>query len=195
LKMRQTTSFLLLLFLLGGSIVTAQTQIPINEPIEKFRRYVGTGISTPTGLLEDGGRRGFHFWGRVGYALTPSIEISFGPDYHTFDRDNSGQFGTNGGRLYTLMLGADIKRNLGTDPEISNPYVFAGVGWAYMKVLPLTTLARGTQRFESAEGLFLEGGLGVELDWVFLQAKVVRVAKRYVGDGLTHFPFSVGLRF
>jgi len=194
-NMRQTPVFLLLLFLLGASLATAQTQIPINEPIERFRHYVGAGVSIPTGLLEEYGRRGFHLWGRVGYALTPNTEISIGPDYHTFDRENRGQFGTHGGRFYTLMLGVNIKRNLGKDPEQNNPYIFAGGGWAFMEVLPLTTIAEGTQRFRSAEGIYLEGGAGVELNWVFLQIKIVRVAKPYIGDRLTHFPFSVGLRF
>ncbi len=193
--MRHTISILIILVLMGGTIATAQTQIPINEPIEKFRRYFGTGISVPTGSLEDGGRRGFHFWGRIGYTLTPTTELSIGPEYHTFDRDNRGQFGTYGGRLYTLMLGVNIKRNLGADPEFMNPYLFAGGGWAFMEVLPLTTIARGKERFESANGVYLEGGFGLELGWILLQVKVVRVAKRYIGDRLTHFPFSVGLRF
>jgi hypothetical protein len=183
------------MLLLGALDSAAQTRIPIDEPLDRFRRYVGTGVSTPTGLLEDFGRRGFHFWARVGYSVTANTELTFGPEYHTFDRDNRGQFGTYGGRFYTLMLGMDIKYNFGRDRELRNPYLFAGLGWTYMEVLPLTTPARGTQRFESAEGVYLEAGAGVELNWVFLQAKVVRVVKQYVGDRLTHFPFSVGLRF
>lgn len=193
--MRQLRTALFLVLLLCGAGASAQTQIPIDKPLNRFHRYAGIGISTPTGVLEDYGRRGFHFWARVGYALTSNTEISVGPEYHTFDRDNRGQFGTHGGRFYTLMLGADIKYNFGRDRDLRNPYVFFGGGWAFMEVLPLTTPVGSTQRFESAEGVYLEGGLGVEMGWIFLQAKVIRVAKRYVGDRLTHFPFSVGLRF
>ena len=181
--------------LVYGGTALAQTQIPINEPLQKFHRYIGAGISAPTGLLEDAGRRGFHCWSRVGYFLTANTEVIAGPEYHTFDRDNLGQFGTSGGRFYTIMLGVGVKYNLGRDRERRNPYVFAGAGWAFLEVLPLTTLEEGTRRFNSAEGIYLEGGLGVSLDWIFLQAKIVRVAKRYIGDRLTFFPFSIGLRF
>ena len=193
--MRKVTTFLFFLILLNGFSALAQTQIPLNEPIDRFRRYVGAGVSAPTGLLEQFGRRGFHFWGRVGYSVTANTELTFGPDYHTFDRDNRGQFGTYGGRFYTLMLGMDLKYNLGNDRELRNPYIFVGMGWAFMEVLPLTTLQTGTRRSETAESVYLEGGAGIELDWVFLQAKVVRIPKRYVGDKLTHFPISIGLKF
>lgn len=193
--MRKVTTILFFLLLLNGFSALAQTQIPLNEPLDRFQRYVGTGVSAPTGLLEQFGRRGFHFWGRVGYSVTAGTELTFGPEYHTFDRDNRGQFGTYGGRFYTLMLGMDLKYNLGNDRELRNPFIFVGMGWAFMEVLPLTTPQTGTRRFETAEGVYLEGGAGIELDWVFLQAKVVRIPKRYIGDKLTHFPISVGLKF
>ncbi len=191
----RTTTLLISLFLVMGNHIVAQTQVPIDEPIEKFRQYVGTGISAPTGLLEQAGHRGYHFWGRVGYALSSTTELMVGPEYHTFDRDNHGLFGARGGRFYTVMLGVGLKYNLGQDRELRNPYIFAGAGWAFMEVLPLTTAIGGTQRFESTEGAFIEGGAGMEMGWVFLQFKVVRVAKRYIGDQLTHLPFSVGLKF
>jgi len=185
----------LLLSSWGSGTVLAQTQIPINQPLQKFHHSVGVGISAPTGVLEDAGRRGFHVWGRVCYALGTNVEIAVGPEYHTFDRDNFGQYGTYGGRFYTLMIAADLRYNLGHDREKRNPYLFAGLGWAHLQVQPLTTIERGTERFDSAEGPMFEAGAGLEHGWTFLQVKVVIVAKRYIGDRLTFLPFSIGFRF
>ena len=87
--------------------------------------YLSGGISDPSGELANGVEIGYHGAGKIGFQLEPRTEFLFGAEYHAF-RFNRRNLPDLNGKFQSIMVGFDLKINLGIPKEPLVPYLIFG---------------------------------------------------------------------
>ncbi len=188
--------------------VLMTTSVMAQTPAKPFNMYLGGGGSLPSGDLADGWKMGFHGTCRFGVPLASKMELTIGADFHTFALDMAGirgivsipaGFDVDGGAFTALLLGGDIKLNLGVPNTNMNPYLFGGGGMASLSISDITVTETSTGVSNTAPGpesetkAFFEFGAGVEMGKIFIQGKYVSIQAE--GESINYIPFSLGFKF
>ncbi|MCH7691602.1 MAG: outer membrane beta-barrel protein [candidate division Zixibacteria bacterium] len=154
--------------------------------------YLGVGASIPTGDLADGWNIGFHATGRAGFSVAPKLELLVGADFHIFGLDNQVT-NIEGGSLSSINLSGDLKIDLGTPDMSASPYLLGGGGLAIWSIGDITIPGFGVVRSDSESDFFIEAGVGVVLNHLFLQVKYVNIFSK--GSSISYIPLTVGVKF
>ena len=138
---------LILALILAFTAMTASAQVPAKP----MTIYGGVGMSLPTSPDEfkDFWSMGFHGLGAVGFNAAPKLQLLGKIEYHNFAFD-WGDIPGDGGAISFLMIGGDVKLNLGVPLAPTKPFILGGVGMATASIdLPGAASETGTQVAQS----------------------------------------------
>ena len=170
--------------------MTASAQVPAKP----FTVYGSVGLSMPMSpdYFKDGYKMGFHGNAQLGFNAFPKTEFLVNLGYHSLSADFGDVTGYDGGTLSAILVGGDLKFNLGVPTAPIKPFVFAGAGIAVLSMSDLTT-PFGTYTVDSENKFYFEIGGGVEFTQFFVRVKYVNVATE--DDATALIPISVGMKF
>ena len=154
--------------------------------------YLSGGISDPSGELANGVEIGYHGAGKVGFQLEPRTEFLFGAEYHAF-RFNRRNLPDLSGRFQSIMVGFDLKINLGIPKEPLVPYLIFGGGYANTDFTDTLTQIPPKNSFK-ADGdsrSYFEFGGGFEVKRAFLLFRLVNI---FTEQAAGRF-FSIGIGY
>jgi len=188
-KIRHSYSLALILVL---TTIAACCFSTISVSAKPLSLYVSGGISDPSGELASGVQVGYYGASRIGLRIDPRTEVLAGMDYHSFNLDKLQLAGVTG-RFWTLMVGFDMKMDLGIPREPINPFLIFGGGYAKIDFSDTLTQIIGSSTFkaDSDSKTYVEFGGGFELSQLFA---VVRFVNIFTEQADGRF-FSAGLGF
>ena len=187
--MKRVFSTLLILVSMLLMLSPSSAAHDLDKPVDF---YLGVGASIPTGDLADGWNIGFHATGRAGFSVAPKLELLVGADFHTFSLDNQVP-NIDGGSHSSINLSVGLKIDLSTLDMSASPYLLGGGGLAIWSIGDITIPGFGVSMSDSESDFFIEAGVGVVLNRLFLQAKYVNIFSE--GSSISYIPFTLGVKF
>jgi len=181
-------------FLIWTASIVALTIYLIVPPVQSrsMSLYLSGGISDPSGELANGVEIGYHGAGKIGFQLEPRTEFLFGAEYHAF-RFNRRNIPDLNGKFQSIMVGFDLKINLGIPKEPLVPYLIFGGGYANTDFTDTLTQIppKNTFKADGDSRSYFEFGGGFEIKRAFLLVRYVNIFTEQA-DGRF---FSIGIGY
>jgi len=150
---------------------------------KRFNIYLGAGIGVPSGNLSGGFKTGFHATGRLGFSIAPRLSLLLGADFNHFPIDQPGLLDLLGlGGLTATTFGGGIRLDLVVPEAGIAPFIMGGLGFARLRQPGMTIPGLAAFTFERRSKLYFEGGGGIELRRLLIQAKIVYINNGFVNS-------------
>ena len=212
--MRKAIAVTLLMVILSSASVALAGE-------KKPAFYVGGGLSMPMSpqLLSDNWKTGFSGTGRVGFALSPALELGASVGFNSFPMDNAKlvamfeeELGepipsgvtVDGFGFKTLEFLADIKYVFGATAEAKpfSPYMLVAFGMTKSSFGDITVSGGGLSVSVPVPGSTtdLTMGFGAGFQYMFSPKVGFWVDGKYMmimteGESTAHLPIRAGLKF
>ena len=138
--------------------------------------YVSAGISDPSGELASAMEVGYHGAAKMGIQLEPRTEFLFGGEFHSMPTDHN-RLPTVSSDFRAIMVGFDVKINVGIPEDPITPFLLVGGGYANIDFTDtLTQITSGnTFKADSDSQSYFELGGGFELKRAFAMIRFVNI--------------------
>ncbi|HEX2897718.1 MAG TPA: hypothetical protein VHP63_06690 [candidate division Zixibacteria bacterium] len=155
--------------LLSFGIVSSTHSRPLNL-------YLSGGISDPSGELANAMEVGYHGAAKMGIQLEPRTEFLFGGEFHSMPTDHN-RLPTVSSDFRAIMVGFDVKINVGIPEDPIVPYLLVGGGYANIDFTDtLTQITSGnTFKADSDSQSYFEIGGGFELKRAFMMVRFANI--------------------
>lgn len=181
--------FITALAIVALMVVSASAQVPAKP----FKIYLGGGLTMPSGNFGDAYKMGFHGNGKIGFVVSPKLDVMGSVAFHSFSIDDQGVSGIDGGTMTIIMIGGDARLTFPMPNSPVKPYALGGGGFGIAKVGEITVSGSGTTPSDSESKPYLEFGGGVEINKFFAEIKYVVLMTS--GESLKYLPITVGVSF
>jgi hypothetical protein len=184
-------------------------------PSKPFNIYIGGSIAMPSSPdgFKDGYNMGFFGNAGVGFNINPMFQAIAKVEYNYFKMDADEFVASNplitagteitGGALKALMFGADVRFSPPIPAAPLKPFAFVGLGMARLSSsavespIDIPGVELG-EPFESTSKMYMNAGLGVDIQSFFVHIRYLRVGSPYEApydDALVSIPVTIGMKF